>query len=117
MVVGDKRKFVSALIVPNPTTVAAKAAEQGIKFSSNKEMGAHPFVRQLIEAEVKRLTANLAQYESIKRFALLTEDFTFDNGGLTFTLKLRRRVVEQQLHDVIEGLYADVSEPRPILQN
>jgi long-chain acyl-CoA synthetase len=117
VVVGDKRKFISALIVPNPNTVAAKAAEQGIKFSSNKEMADHPFVRQLIESEVKRLTANLAQYETIKRFALLPEDFTFDNGGLTFTLKLRRRVVEQQFHDVIEHLYADVSEPRPILQD
>jgi long-chain acyl-CoA synthetase len=117
VVVGDKRKFISALIVPNPTTVAAKAAGQGIKFTSNKEMAEHPAVRQLIEAEVKRLTANLAQYETIKRFALLPEDFTFDNGGLTFTLKLRRRVVEQQFHDVIEHLYADVSEPRPILQD
>jgi long-chain acyl-CoA synthetase len=117
VVVGDKRKFISALIVPNPTTVAAKAAEQGIKFSSNKEMVEHSFVRQLIEAEVKRLTANLAQYETVKRFALLPEDFTFDNGGLTFTLKLRRRVVEQQFHDVIDRLYADVSEPRPILQD
>jgi len=116
MVVGDKRKFISALIVPNPATVAAKAAEHGIKFSSAKEMVAHSFVRLLIEGEVKRLTANLAQYETIKRFALLPEDFTFDNGSLTFTLKLRRRVVEQQLHDVIERLYADVAEPRPILQ-
>src|SRR3984957_9832466 len=117
MVVGDKRKFISALIVPNLVTVGAKAAEQGIKFSSNEEMVAHSFVRSLIEREVKRLTANLAQYETIKRFALLPEDFTFDNGSLTFTLKLRRRVVEQQFHDVIERLYADVSEPRPILQD
>lgn len=117
MVVGDKRKFISALIVPNAVTVAAKGAEQGIKFSSNKEMVANPWVRLLIEGEVKRLTANLAQYESIKRFALLPEDFTFDNGGLTFTLKLRRRVVEQQFQGVIERLYADVAEPRPILQD
>jgi long-chain acyl-CoA synthetase len=117
MVVGDKRKFISALIVPNLTTVAAKAAEQGIKFSSHREMVAHPWVRSLIESEVKRLTANLAQYETVKRFALLPEDFTIDNGGLTFTLKLRRRVVEQQFHDVIEQLYADVAEPRPILQD
>jgi long-chain acyl-CoA synthetase len=117
MVVGDKRKFISALIVPNPVTVGAKAAEQGIKFSSNKEMVEHSLVRSLIEGEVKRLTANLAQYETIKRFALLPEDFTFDNGSLTFTLKLRRRVVEQQFHDIIERLYADVSEPRPILQD
>lgn len=116
MVVGDKRKFISALIVPNPVTVAGKAAEQGIKFSSNAEMAAHPWVHSLIEGEVKRLTANLAQYETIKRFALLPEDFTFDNGSLTFTLKLRRRVVEQQFREVIERLYADVAEPRPILQ-
>jgi long-chain acyl-CoA synthetase len=117
MVVGDKRKFISALIVPNLITVGAKAAEQGIKFSSNQEMVVHPLVRSLIEGEVKRLTANLAQYETIKRFALLPEDFTFDNGSLTFTLKLRRRVVEQQFHEVIERLYADVSEPRPMLQD
>jgi long-chain acyl-CoA synthetase len=117
MVVGDKRKFISALIVPNPATVAAKAAEQGIKSSSNEEMAVNPWVRSLIESEVKRLTANLAQYETIKRFALLPEDFTFHNGSLTFTLKLRRRVVEQQFSDVIDRLYADVSEPRPISVN
>jgi long-chain acyl-CoA synthetase len=117
MVVGDKRKFIVALIVPNAATVATKAAEQGIMFASKERMAAHPWVRALIEGEVKRLTANLAQYESIKRFALVPEDFTFDNGSLTFTLKLKRRVVEQQLHDVIERLYADVAEPRPILQD
>jgi long-chain acyl-CoA synthetase len=117
MVVGDKRKFIVALIVPNAATVATKAAEKGIKFASNEQMAAHPWVRSLIEGEVKRLTANLAQYESIKRFALLPEDFTFHNGSLTFTLKLKRRVVEQQFQDVIERLYADAAEPRPMLQD
>src|SRR5437899_2334129 len=117
MVVGDRRKFIVALIVPNPTTVAAKAADQGIKFASNAELAAHPWVHSLIDAEVKRLTVHLAQYETIKRFALLPEDFTFDNGSLTFTLKLKRRVVEQQYAAVIESLYADVAEPRPILQD
>ncbi len=116
MVVGDKRKFIVALIVPNAVTVSAKAAEQGIRFSSNAELAAHPWVRSLIEAEIKRLTVHLAQYEAIKRFALLPDDFTFDNGSLTFTLKLKRRVVEQQYAAVIESLYADVAEPRPILQ-
>ena len=117
MVVGDKRKFIVALIVPNPATVAAKAADQGIKFASNTELAAHPWVHALIESEVKRLTIHLAQYETIKRFALLPEDFTFDNGSLTFTLKLKRRVVEQQYAAIIESLYADVAEPRPILQD
>ncbi|HUC54452.1 MAG TPA: long-chain fatty acid--CoA ligase [Candidatus Cybelea sp.] len=116
MVVGDKRKFIVALIVPNAATVAAKAADQGIKFANNAELAAHPWVHALIDSEVKRLTIHLARYETIKRFALLPEDFTFDNGSLTFTLKLKRRVVEKQYADIIESLYADVAEPRPILQ-
>ncbi len=116
MVLGDKRKFIVALIVLNAMTVAAKGADQGIKFASNAELAAHPWVHALIDSEVKRLTIHLAQYETIKRFALLPEDFTFDNGSLTFTLKLKRRVVEQQYAAVIESLYADVAEPRPILQ-
>ena len=117
MVIGDKRRFVSALIVPNEAMVSTKAAEQGIHFSSSEEMVAHPFVRALIDSEVKRLTAHLAQYESIKRFALLPKDFTFDDGSLTYTLKLKRRVVEQKYADVIESLYADVPEPRPVIED
>jgi long-chain acyl-CoA synthetase len=117
MVVGDQRKFVVALLVPNPITVESKAAEQGISFASTREMVAHPWVRKLIEEEVARLTTHLAQWETIKRFALLPEDFTFDNGGLTFTMKLKRRVVEQKYQDVIAQLYADSTDPRPILQN
>jgi long-chain acyl-CoA synthetase len=117
MVVGDRRKFIVALLVPNATTVAAKAADQKIKLTSNEELASHPWVHALIDSEVKRLTVHLAQYETIKRFALLPEDFTFDNGSLTFTLKLKRRVVEQQYASVIESLYADVAEPRPVAQD
>jgi long-chain acyl-CoA synthetase len=113
MIVGDQRRFVVALIVPNANTVSAKLQDQGIRFASNQEMAVHPAVRSLIEAEVKRLTAHVAQWETIKRFALLPEDFTFDNGSLTFTLKLKRRVVEQKYREIIDKLYADSSEPVP----
>ncbi|HEX8766501.1 MAG TPA: long-chain fatty acid--CoA ligase, partial [Candidatus Acidoferrum sp.] len=116
MVIGDKRKFISALVVPNPATVAARLADERLKFSSDSELAAHPRTHALIEDEIKRLTAHLAQYETIKRFALLPEDFTFDAGTLTFTLKLKRRVVEEKYRQVIESLYADVAEPRPIFQ-
>lgn len=115
MIVGDQRKFVVALIVPNPTTIAARLAEEGLTFSSNAELAAHPRTYALIEEEVKRLTAHFAQYETIKRFALLPDDFTFDNGGLTFTMKLKRRVVEKQYATLIEKLYSDVIEPRPVV--
>jgi long-chain acyl-CoA synthetase len=113
MIVGDQRRFVVALIVPSAATVSARLQDQGIHLASHKEMATHPAVRSLIEGEVKRLTAHLAQWETIKRFALLPEDFTFDNGSLTFTLKLKRRVVEQQYRDMIDKLYADTSEPAP----
>jgi long-chain acyl-CoA synthetase len=116
MVVGDKRKFVVALIVPNRKTITSAAPPEKIRFTTNAEMAQDPFVHQLIESEVARLTANLAQYESIKKFALLPDDFTFDDGSLTFTLKLKRRVVEKKFAQVIESLYADTTEPRPQLQ-
>jgi long-chain acyl-CoA synthetase len=111
MLVGDQRRFVVALLVPNPTTVTAKADSERIRFNSHEEMAAHPWVRSLMESEVSRLTANLGQWETIKRFALLPEDFTFDNGSLTYTLKLKRRVVEQKYKDIIDRLYADTRQP------
>ncbi len=117
MIVGDRRKFIVALIVPNCKLVSAKAAEKGITLNTSEELAEHAFTRALIHHEIQRLTANLAQYESIKRFALLSGDFTFDSGALTFTMKLKRRVVEDQYRNVIESLYADVSEPRPVIQH
>jgi long-chain acyl-CoA synthetase len=74
---------------------------------------ANPWVRQFVNDEMERLTASFAQYERPKRFALISEDFTAANGQLTYTLKLKRRAIEQRYKDVIEGLYADVEEPRP----
>lgn len=117
MIIGDQRKFVVAIIVPNFTAIANKAAEEGFTFSTNPEIATHPWTKSLIQSEVDRLTLHLASYESIKRFALLPEDFSFDSGELTFTLKLKRRIVEQKFKDVIESLYADVAEPRPSLQD
>jgi len=113
VVVGDKRKFIIALVVPHFANVEARAKEMGLTFSSPAEIATHPWVRELIGKEIERLTAHLAQYENIKRFTLLDHDLTFDGGQLTYTMKLRRRVVEQRYSDAIEQLYADVEEPRP----
>jgi long-chain acyl-CoA synthetase len=117
MVIGDRRRFIVALIVPNQSIIRAKAAESAVMLNSAAELVNHPWVRALIEAEIKKVTAHLAQYETIKRFALLPEDFSYDNGGLTFTMKLKRRVVEQQYSAIIESLYADAASPRHILQS
>jgi long-chain acyl-CoA synthetase len=105
MVVGDRRKFVSALIVPNQTAIAAKALAEGIALGGEK-ISNDAWARELIAREIERLTENLAQYEKPKRFALIETDFTVAGGELTHALKLKRRVVLQRL-------YADVEEPRP----
>jgi len=113
MVVGEGRKFVSVLIVPNFTTMEVEARKAGLEVSTPAQMLADPWVRDLIAHEIERLTSTIAQYEKPKRFALLEHDFTYGNGALTYTLKLKRRVIEERFRDVIAQLYADVEEPRP----
>src|ERR1700676_46787 len=105
VLVGDKRKFIAALIVPNFANVEA-APTQGRAFASHEQLAADPWVHDLIGKEVERINSTLAQYETIKRFALLDHEFTFDGGQLTYTLKLKRRVIEERYAKVIEGLYA-----------
>jgi long-chain acyl-CoA synthetase len=109
-VIGDRRRFVVALIVPHFANVEARAREIGLTFSSPAELAAHPQVREWIGEEIERLTSHLAQYERIKRFALLDHDFTFEGGQLTYTMKLKRRVIEQRYAEIIESLYAEASE-------
>jgi long-chain acyl-CoA synthetase len=106
-VIGDRRKFVSALIVPNFTSLTALAKERGLSAGSREEMGAAPWVREEIEREVNRVNASLAHYETIKRFALLPDDFTFENGELTYTMKLKRRVIEQKYAELIDRIYTE----------
>lgn len=113
MVVGDKRKFVAVLIVPNLTTMGAAARKAGHELSTPSQILSDSWVRDLISKEVERLTASLAQYEKPKRFALIERDFTYNTGELTYTLKMKRRVIEQRYADVIARLYADVEEPHP----
>jgi long-chain acyl-CoA synthetase len=113
MVVGDKRKFVSVLIVPNFSSIEEEARKSGRELPAPAQAASDPWVRDLFSREIERLTASLAQYEKPKRFALLAQDFAFANDELTYTLKLKRRVIEQRYEDVIERLYADVEEPKP----
>jgi long-chain acyl-CoA synthetase len=113
MIVGDKRKFVSALIVPDFTAIEVAGRKAGREFSTPSQMVSDSWVRDLLSGEIERLTRSLAQYEKPKRFALLEQDFSYHNGELTYTLKMKRRVIEQRYADLIERLYADVEEPRP----
>ncbi|HET9532844.1 MAG TPA: long-chain fatty acid--CoA ligase, partial [Blastocatellia bacterium] len=106
VVIGDKRKYVSALIVPDFERLRAWAKAQGITATDKQELIEEKRVFDMMKAEVQRLTRELADYEKVKRVALLASEFTIDGGELTPTLKVRRRVVEQKYQDQIESLYA-----------
>ena len=108
--VGDAHKFIAALIVPNVAAVEAVARAAGRTVGSPEQIAADPWTHELIEKEVAKINSKLAQYETIKRFALLDHDFTFDGGQLTYTLKLKRRVIAEKYADVIEGLYAEAPQ-------
>jgi long-chain acyl-CoA synthetase len=112
-ILGDRRKFVGALIVPNFEALRARARQEAVVLGTPGEIAAHPWAQRLVGDEIARLTEPLAQYERPKRYLLLDHDFTFENGELTYTLKLRRRLVEQRYQVEIEKLYADTAEPRP----
>jgi len=109
VVIGDKRKYAAVLLVPNQMTLEQFAAERGLARNSPAELYAQPAVRAVLQAEVDAVNEHLAQYEKLKRFAVLNEDFTFDGGQLTYTQKLRRRKIEEQNRELIESLF--VEEP------
>jgi long-chain acyl-CoA synthetase len=106
VIVGDKRKYVSALIVPDFERLRAWAKDQGISTSSKKELIADRRVVDLIKSDVNRLTKELADYEKVKRIGLLADEFSIDGGELTPTLKIKRRVVEEKHKELIESLYS-----------
>src|SRR5258708_7296638 len=107
VLVGDKKKFIAALIVPNFANVESAPRHQGHAFASHQQLPADPWVLDLISKNAGRVNAKLAQYATIKRFALLDDAFTFDGGQLTYTPKLKRRVIEERYAKAIEGIYAE----------
>lgn len=105
-VIGDQRKFVSALIVPVYPLLEKYAGEKGISFENREELVKNKDIIRFIEARVEEHQKNLASYEKIKRFTLLPEPFMM-GCELTDTLKLRRPVVLQKYATEIEAMYEE----------
>lgn len=107
VVVGAGRKQPAALVVPEWEAVRQALSSQGEKFPSDRsELAKLPAAIKLVQNDVSLLTRELADYERIRRIALLPEEFTIDKGELTPTLKVKRRVVDQKFESLIETLYS-----------
>jgi long-chain acyl-CoA synthetase len=107
VVIGDRRKFVSALIVPHFEKLEAYARAHGIPFGDRPELCRRLEVTSFLLAEIQRATPDLASYERIKKIAVLDRDFEIDAGEVTPTLKVKRDIVEERYKDLIDALYRD----------
>jgi long-chain acyl-CoA synthetase len=106
VVIGAGRKQPAALIVPEWEALAsAMAAAGSAKPSTRAEWSRDPEAIKLVQREVMQLTRTLADYERVRRVALLPEEFSIDSGEMTPTLKIKRRIVDEKYGQLIEELY------------
>ena len=106
MVVGDRRRFVSALIGIEFDTAANWAQRRGITFTTYRDLSEKPELVELIRRQVDEANADFARAEQVREFRLLPKELDHDQGELTATQKLKRRVVEAQFSELIEEMYA-----------
>lgn len=104
VVIGDKRKFPSALVVPHQGNLRQFAEKNQI---AAQEMYQHPAVLEEVMRDIDRLSCDLAPFERVKKVALLEKEFTIESGELTPSLKIKRKLVEHKYRDLIDRLYTE----------
>ena len=108
--VGDRRKFIAALVVPSFPALEEYAGRNGIGFSSRAELIAKPEIISLYKKRIREQSAELAPYETIRKFTLLEKEFTQEAGEITPTLKIRRRAILEKYGDIIDRMYGGEEE-------
>ncbi|MFY9621660.1 MAG: long-chain fatty acid--CoA ligase [Pyrinomonadaceae bacterium] len=106
VVVGSSRKYPAALIVPDWEALKGSLRDAGETLAAtNEEIAKQPAAVKMVQLDVTKITAHLADYERVRRVALLPNEFSIDNGEMTPTLKVKRNVIDDRYADLIEGLY------------
>lgn len=106
-IIADQRKFVSALIIPVYPLLEEYAREHQIAFETREQLCADPKINEMMKERIDTLQQQLAHYEQIKRFTLLPHHFSMEKGELTNTLKIKRRVLNENYRKEIEAMYAE----------
>ncbi|MBS2025049.1 MAG: long-chain fatty acid--CoA ligase [Deltaproteobacteria bacterium] len=107
---GNSRNFCTALVSVDPEAITAWAKESGLGTTKYEEIARHPKTKDLIKPYIDQLNAQLANYERIGKFAILPRDLTLEDGDLTPSLKVKRKVVETKFKDILDGFYATAME-------
>ena len=106
-IIADERKFVSALIVPEYRLLEEYAKANGIEYANMEELCSDARVNDMMKERIDTLQQQLAYYEQVKRFTILPKPFSMENGELTNTLKLKRRVVNENYKAEIDKMYEE----------
>jgi len=107
IIIGDQRKYVSALIVPAYDELKKYASEQGIRFENIQELCHNKTIIELYKTRIGAMQNEFANYEQIKRFTLLPEPFSIDTGELTNTLKMKRLFIAEKFKESIDQMYSE----------
>lgn len=105
ILIGDNREFNTALIIPNFEELERFAKNLNINFNLVSELVTNQIIIKVIKNDIDRLQKDLSKFERVRKFALLTESFSIDNGEITPKLSIRRHVVERKYSDLIESMY------------
>jgi long-chain acyl-CoA synthetase len=116
VIIGDKRKFLAALVVPDLEALATWAGQHGKGGATAQQLIADPEVKALIGADVEAVNHTLASYEKIVTWTLLPDEFTLEGGELTPTQKIKRRVIHDKYAQQIESMYANAAPPPKSLE-
>ena len=106
-IIADQRKFVSALIIPVYSLLEEYAREHNIPFSSREDLCQNEQIHQMMMERIDTLQQQLAHYEQVKRFTLLPHHFSLERGELTNTLKIKRRVLNENYKKEIDKMYEE----------
>ena len=106
-IIADQRKFVSALIIPEYRLLEEYARQKGIPFESRDDLCANEQIHSMMWERIETLQQQLAHYEQVKRFTLIAHHFSMENGERTNTLKLKRRVINENYKEEIEKMYEE----------
>ena len=105
VVIGDRRKFLSCLIMIDEDNVVKYAQDNKIQFSTYKDLTQNPEINQLIEQEIRKVNETLARVEQVKKFTILPKKLYEEDGEVTPTMKVKRKFINQAFADLIESMY------------
>jgi long-chain acyl-CoA synthetase len=105
IVIGDKKKFLSALIVLDEENINKYARDEKIPYSAYSELANHPKIKELIDHQVREVNKELARVETLRKFTILDKRLYVEDGEVTPTMKVKRKFINEQYQDLIEQMY------------